>query len=114
MTTPPVSVPFQPVTAVAAPERIVHSESSVPPPKSKLSESPRKLLTPLFMVSVLPNSMRQFLTPDMAVIVTTKSHTTSPFNNGAEEVQEVYMHIYGFDYKKAGCSKNDFDVEVIG
>ena len=56
----------------------------------------------------------QFLTPDMAVIVTTKSHTTSPFNNGAEEVQEVYMHIYGFDYKKAGCSKNDFDVEVIG
>ena len=54
------------------------------------------------------------LTPDMAVIVTTKSHTTSPFNNGATELKEVYMRIYGFDYHKANCTKSDFDIEVLG
>ena len=54
------------------------------------------------------------LTPDMGVIVTTKSHTTSPFNNGATELKEVYMRIYGFDYKKACCFKTDFNVEVLG
>ena len=52
------------------------------------------------------------LTPDMTVVVTTKS--SSPFNNGAKELKEVYMRIYGFDYQKANCGKSDFDVEVLG
>ena len=29
------------------------------------------------------------LTPEMAVTVTTQSHTTTPFYNGAKEVQEA-------------------------
>jgi hypothetical protein len=53
----------------------------------------------------------QVLTPDMAIIVTTLSHTTTPFYNGAVEIKEQYMRIYGFDYKKAGCSVNDFEFE---
>lgn len=54
------------------------------------------------------------LTPDMELIVTTKHHATTPFYNAAVEVKEAYMRIYGFDYKKACCSANDFDYEVLG
>ena len=38
------------------------------------------------------------LTPEMTVVVTTQSHTSTPFYNGAKEVQEAYMRMYGFDY----------------
>ena len=41
------------------------------------------------------------LTPEMKVIVTTDIHTTDPFYNGAKEIKEAYMRLYGFDYKKA-------------
>ena len=54
------------------------------------------------------------LSPDMVVIVTTKMHTTNPFYNGALEIKEAYMRIYGFDYKKACCYPSDFDFEPIG
>lgn len=49
------------------------------------------------------------LTPEMAVTVTTAIHTINPFSNGAKEIQEAYMRLYGFDYKKACCTQNDFD-----
>ena len=49
------------------------------------------------------------LTPDMVVTVTTQQHTTTPFYNGAKELQEAYMRLYAFDYKKACWSVNDFD-----
>ena len=55
----------------------------------------------------------QVLTPDMAITVTTLSHTTTPFYNGAVEIKEQYMRIYGFDYKKAGCSVSDFEFEKL-
>ena len=44
------------------------------------------------------------LTPEMKVIVTTDIHTSDPFYNGAKEIKEAYMRLYGFDYKKACCS----------
>ena len=43
----------------------------------------------------------QVLTPDMSVVVTTKTHATSPFTNGAQEL------------KKACCHLSDFDFEVL-
>ena len=49
------------------------------------------------------------LTPDMVVTVTTLQHTTNPFYNGAKELQETYMRIYAFDYKKACGNRNDFE-----
>ena len=49
------------------------------------------------------------LTPDMVVRVTTMQHTATPFYNGAKEVQEAYMRIYAFDYKKSCCNPNDFE-----
>lgn len=49
------------------------------------------------------------LTPEMAVTVTTAIHTTNPFSNGAKEIQEAYMRLYNFDYRKACCNQNDFD-----
>ena len=56
----------------------------------------------------------QVLTPDMSITVTTRSsHTTTPFYNGAVEIKEQYMRIYGFDYKKAGCSVSDFEFEKL-
>jgi hypothetical protein len=54
------------------------------------------------------------LSPEMSVVVTTKVPTSDPFYNGAKEIQEAYMRIYGFDYKKACCFKTDFNVEVLG
>lgn len=55
----------------------------------------------------------QVLTPDMVVTVTTKQHCTTPFYNDAKEIQEQYMRIYGFDYKKACCSASDFEFEKL-
>lgn len=54
------------------------------------------------------------LTPEMAVTVTTVHHTTDPFCNGAKEIKEAYMRLYGFDYSKACCSKGDFEYKVLG
>ncbi len=48
------------------------------------------------------------LTPEMKVIVTTKIHTSDPFYNGAKEIEEAYIRLYGFGYKKACCSRDDF------
>ena len=53
------------------------------------------------------------LTPEMVVTVTTQSHTITPFYNGAKEVQEAYMRLYNFDYKKACCSANDFEFKKL-
>ena len=53
------------------------------------------------------------LTPEMVVTVTTQMHTSNPFYNGAKEVQEAYMRLYNFDYKKARCSVNDFEFKKL-
>ena len=53
------------------------------------------------------------LTPEMAITVTTAIHTTNPFYNGAKEIQEQYMRMFGFDYKKACCSVNDFTYQAL-
>lgn len=55
----------------------------------------------------------QVLTPDMEITVTTRTHTTDPFYNGAKEIQEQYMRMYQFDYKKSCCSKFDFEFMQI-
>ena len=55
----------------------------------------------------------QVLTLDMSVVVTTKTHATSPFTNIAQELKEVYMRLYGFDYQKVCCHLSDFDFEVL-
>lgn len=55
----------------------------------------------------------QVLTPEMEVTVTTKMYTSDPFYNGAQEVKDMYMRIYGFDYKKACCNKSDFDCKAL-
>ena len=49
------------------------------------------------------------LAPDMVITVTTRQHTTDPFYNGAVEIQEQYMRMFQFDYKRANCSQYDFD-----
>ena len=49
------------------------------------------------------------LTPDMVITVTTRQNTSDPFYNDAFEIQEQYMRMYQFDYKRANCSKYDFD-----
>lgn len=54
------------------------------------------------------------LTPEMVVTVTTMMHTTTPFYNGAKEVMEAYMRLYGFDYRKACCTSSDFDFKPLG
>ena len=53
------------------------------------------------------------LTPEMVVTVTTMQHTATPFFIGAKEVQEPYMRIYAFDYKKACCNPNDFEFKKL-
>jgi len=46
----------------------------------------------------------QVLTPEMEITVTT---------NGAKEIQEQYMRMYQFDYKKSCCSKADFEFKQL-
>lgn len=53
------------------------------------------------------------LTPEMSVVVTTRQYVFDPFYNSAEEVRETYMRIYGFDYRRANCSKADFSYEAL-
>ena len=53
------------------------------------------------------------LTPDMSITVTTAHHTLDPFYNGAVEIKETYMRMYSFDYKKACCSKSDFEFKQL-
>ena len=53
------------------------------------------------------------LTPEMVITVTTRSRTTDPFYNGAVEIKEEYMRMYQFDYKKACCSKMDFEFKKL-
>ena len=54
------------------------------------------------------------LTSEMTVTVTTQMHTSTPFYNGAKEVAEAYMRLYGYEYKKACCNANDFDFKALG
>lgn len=49
------------------------------------------------------------LTPEMSVTVTTTMHTTTPFYNGAKELQEAYQRLYAFDYRRACCTQSDFE-----
>ncbi|MDR0698824.1 MAG: DUF6140 family protein [Tannerella sp.] len=53
------------------------------------------------------------LTPEMSIIVTTVHHTLDPFYNGAKEIKEADMRLYGFDYQKACCGKNNFEVKRL-
>jgi len=53
------------------------------------------------------------LTPEMSITVTTVQHTSDPFYNGAIEIKEAYLRLYGFEYKKACCSKNDFEFSKL-
>lgn len=53
------------------------------------------------------------LTPEMEVTITTQLHTSNPFYNGAKEIKEAYMRLYGFDYQKACCSNNDFTFKAL-
>ena len=55
----------------------------------------------------------QVLTPDMSITVTTRSHTTTPFYNGAVEIKEQYMRMYQFDLKKACMSAADFTYQAL-
>ena len=54
------------------------------------------------------------LTSEMTVTVTTQMHTSTPFYNGAKEGAEVYILVYGYEYKKACCNANDFDFKALG
>lgn len=56
----------------------------------------------------------EVLTPDMGVVVTMRRDSLTPFVNGAPELVDAYRREYGFDYKKACCSANDFTWEGIG
>lgn len=55
----------------------------------------------------------QVLTPEMVITVTLQMHSTTPFYNGAKEIQVQYMRMFGFDYKKACCSVSDFDYKAL-
>lgn len=53
------------------------------------------------------------LTPEMKVTVTTKQSVSNPFYNGAVEIKEAYMRLYGFDFKKAVCTQSDFTFRAL-
>ena len=73
------------------------------------------LMSKIFRITPkrIKRSNGQVLTPEMAIMVTTRSHTGTPFYNGAVEVKEQYMRMYQFDYKKACCQASDFVFEKL-
>ncbi len=75
----------------------------------------RMIMSKVFQVKPkrIKRSNGTVLTPEMVVTVTTMQHTATPFYNGAKEVQEAYMRIYAFDYKKACCNQNDFEFKKL-
>ena len=75
----------------------------------------RKLMSKVFRITPkrTKRANGQVLTPDMSITVTTKQHCTTPFYNGAVEIQEQYMRMYQFDYKEACCSVSDFEFEKL-
>lgn len=48
------------------------------------------------------------LPSDMVITVTACTHTTDSFYNDAVEIQEQYMRMFQYDYKRANYSKYDF------
>lgn len=66
----------------------------------------------MYVFRIIPKRIKRtngtVLTPDMSVTVTVRSNS-DPFYNGAKEIQQMYMQLYGFDYRKACCQKSDFD-----
>ena len=53
------------------------------------------------------------LTPEMEVTVSTTVPTSNPFYNGAKEIIAQSALLYGFDYKKACCTANDFTYKAL-
>lgn len=47
------------------------------------------------------------ISPEMEIIVTVKSHTNDSFYNGAIEIKETFMGLYGVDIKKGNYTKSD-------
>lgn len=82
---------------------------------------PQQAISPIINYNIMSNVFQitpkrvngTVLTPEIVVTVTTQMHTSTPFYNGAKEVQEAYMRLYNFDYKKACCSVNDFDCKKL-
>jgi hypothetical protein len=58
----------------------------------------RKMTTKTYLVMICVYLCRQL------------QHANAPFGNGAKEIKEMYLRIYDFDYQKAYCNKNDFEV----
>ena len=71
----------------------------------------------MYVFRIIPKHVKRsngtVLTPDMEITVTVNNFS-APFYNGAKEIQQMYMRIYGFDYKKASCHKSDFDFVKLG
>lgn len=55
----------------------------------------------------------QVITPDQPIVVTVPGNPCSPFVNGAKEVKAELLRVYGFDYKKAACTPNDFSFKKL-
>ncbi len=55
----------------------------------------------------------QVITPDQPITVTVPGNPYTPFVNGAKEVKAELLRAYGFDYKKAACTPNDFNFKKL-
>jgi hypothetical protein len=53
------------------------------------------------------------ITPEMVAVITTKQTTLDPFCNGAVEIKDAFLRLYGVDIKKGYYTKNDFNVEIL-
>lgn len=55
----------------------------------------------------------QVITPDQPITVTVPGCPYTPFANGAKEIKAEFLRVYGFDYKKAACTPNDFNFKKL-
>lgn len=59
------------------------------------------------------NTNGVIIAPEMDLVVTLKTNAGTPFYNGAEELKEAYMRMYGVDLKKGCYSSGDFEVQKL-
>ena len=55
----------------------------------------------------------QILSPEMVVVVTMRTHVSTPFVNGAKELKEMYRNLYHCDLSKLAITPGDFNYTVL-
>lgn len=61
----------------------------------------------------MKRSNGQIISPEMVVVVTTSTHASTPFVNGAKELKDMYRSMYHCDLSKLAINPGDFNYTIL-